>query len=83
MIVSLRQEFSQQQQEMVSRVDDVRDLAVSLMNTKHHALVEPDLTALNQRWHEVKDKLKVCDVVIDIRARRILLFCTVYYKHAP
>ena len=59
---------------MVSRVDDVRDLAVSLMNTKHHALVEPDLTALNQRWHEVKDKLKVCDVVIDIRARRSTLF---------
>ena len=46
---------------MVTLVDDVRDSAVSIMaaSSKHHALVEPDLTALNQRWHEVKDKLKV------------------------
>ncbi|KAL5009782.1 hypothetical protein ScPMuIL_012087 [Solemya velum] len=43
-----------------SQVDEVRDLAIDLMNKcdRYNKMVEPELTHLNQRWEEVSNKLK-------------------------
>ncbi len=47
--------------ELINQVDAVRDCALDLMNRsdKYHKMVEPELTALNQRWEEVSTRLKV------------------------
>lgn len=50
-----------QMNEMKSQVDEVRDLAITLMSRSDRftPMVEPELTHLNQRWEEVAQLLKV------------------------
>lgn len=50
-----------QMNEMKSQVDEVRDLAITLMSRSDRftPMVEPELTHLNQRWEEVAVLLKV------------------------
>ncbi|KAL8624968.1 hypothetical protein ACOMHN_039855 [Nucella lapillus] len=57
---TVKQTLLLQMNEMKSQVDEVRDLAVTLMARSHPftPMVEPELTHLNQRWEEVAALLK-------------------------
>jgi len=46
---------------LTSRVDELRDIAVELINcsSRHDEAVEYQLTAFNQRWQDVNTKIKV------------------------
>ncbi|KAK7483287.1 hypothetical protein BaRGS_00025454, partial [Batillaria attramentaria] len=57
---TVKQTLLLQMNEMWSQVDEVRDLAISLMSrsSRFTAMVEPELTHLNQRWEEVSQMLK-------------------------
>jgi len=47
--------------QLVSKVDTVRDTAIEVIahSTRYSKTVEPLLTLLNQRWEEVTARLKV------------------------
>jgi dystrophin len=47
--------------DLVGQVEEVRDSALSLMNKSDHysAMVEPELTHLNQRWEDIRQRVKV------------------------
>lgn len=51
-----------EQADLKGTVDQVRDAAVDLMgrSEKYAKMVEPELSALNQRWSDVSERLKVC-----------------------
>ena len=55
------QHLQVEQSDLINKVDSVRDSALDIMNRseKYHKMVEPELTALNQHWEEVSNKLKV------------------------
>ncbi|XP_076466610.1 dystrophin-like isoform X3 [Babylonia areolata] len=57
---TVKQTLLLQMNEMKSQVDEVRDLAITLMSRSHRftPMVEPELTHLNQRWEEVASLLK-------------------------
>lgn len=69
------------------QVDELRDTAVDLINTsgKHDEAVELQLTAFNQRWQDIDDKIKVFASSISLsfcslwslRSRCHILFCCV------
>ena len=44
-----------------SEVNELRDIAVELINRsgKHEETVELELTAFNQRWQDIDDRIKV------------------------
>lgn len=47
--------------DLVSQVEEVRDSALSLISKsdRYSAMVEPELTHLNQRWDDVRQRVKV------------------------
>lgn len=47
--------------DLVSQVKEVRDSALSLISKsdRYSAMVEPELTHLNQRWDDVRQRVKV------------------------
>ncbi|XP_070191463.1 dystrophin-like isoform X2 [Littorina saxatilis] len=57
---TIKQTLLLQMNEMKSQVDEVRDLAITLMSRSNRftPMVEPELTHLNQRWEEVAQLLK-------------------------
>ncbi|XP_076445085.1 dystrophin-like isoform X2 [Babylonia areolata] len=57
---TVKHTLQQEMNEMKSQVDEVRDLAITLMSRSHRftPMVEPELTHLNQRWEEVATLLK-------------------------
>ncbi|KAL8560190.1 hypothetical protein ACOMHN_021684 [Nucella lapillus] len=62
---TIKQNLQQEMNDMKSQVDEVRDLAITLMSRSHRftPMVEPELTHLNQRWEEVATLLKVKQTV--------------------
>lgn len=48
-------------QDLVNQVEEVRDSALSLMSKseRYHIMVEPELTHLNQRWEDIRQRVKV------------------------
>ncbi|XP_078330229.1 dystrophin-like isoform X4 [Crassostrea virginica] len=47
-------------QDLVNQVEEVRDSALSLMSKseRYHIMVEPELTHLNQRWEDIRQRVK-------------------------
>jgi len=58
--MTLYKSLQQEQSELASQVGQVRDAAVNLMNhsDKYNTMVEPELSHLNQRWHDVTTNIK-------------------------
>jgi len=55
------QKLVSERSRLTSRVDEVRDVAVELINrsSKHEESVELQLTAFNQRWQDIDARIKV------------------------
>jgi len=58
----LVQKLVSERNHRTSQVDELRDVAVELINQsgRHEENVELQLTALNQRWHDVDARIRVC-----------------------